>query len=234
MFQRLIETMFISFLVVGFNMAIKLVFQRQEEEQKHKEREKIHLQTELSLLRQQISPHFFMNTLNNIHALVDFNTELAKSSIIQLSKLMRYLLEDSDRGKATIKEEFDFLQSYIDLMKLRCSEKVNIKVNLNVYDNKIRIPSLLFVSLVENAFKYSVHSSAPGFIFIESRIENDYLHFEVKNSKSVAASAELGTGLGLVNLRKQLDLLFGSNYQFTISDDENEFHVHLEIPLKND
>lgn len=231
---RLIDRIIISYLVVGFNTAVKFVFKHQEEEKKQEEQKKIHLQTELSFLRQQISPHFFMNTLNNIHALIEIEASHAQAAIIKLSKLMRYLLTESQQGKAYIKDEFDFLNSYIDLMRLRYSDRVKISVDLNIDDARKKIPTLLFVSLVENAFKYGISYSKPSFITIWAKMQNNKLIFNVKNSKSPEKSLESGTGVGLENLRKQLSLLFGANFSFEIQETDEIFNVQLQIPLEND
>jgi len=228
------ENMIISFLVIGFNNAIKLGIQRHMEELQHEEKEKIHLKTELSFLRQQISPHFFMNTLNNIHALIEIDQVQAQKSVIKLSKLMRYLLNESQQGTATIREEFEFMTSYIDLMRIRYSDKVKIDVNLDIQEDHRKIPPLLFISLVENAFKYGISYSKESYISIHAKQNQEHLLFEIKNSISTKSKTEKGTGVGLVNLRKQLDILFDGEQSFNIIECENEYQVKLIIPLKND
>lgn len=228
------ENMIISILVIGFNNAIKLGIQRHMEELQHEEKEKIHLKTELSFLRQQISPHFFMNTLNNIHALIEIDQVQAQKSVIKLSKLMRYLLNESQQGTVTIKEEFEFMTSYIDLMRIRYSDKVKIDVNLDIQEDHRKIPPLLFISLVENAFKYGISYSKESYISIYAKQNQEHLSFEIKNSISTKSKTEKGTGVGLVNLRKQLDILFDGEQSFNIIECENEYQVKLIIPLKND
>ncbi|WP_180327367.1 sensor histidine kinase [Labilibaculum manganireducens] len=228
------ENMIISFLVIGFNNAIKIGIQRHLEELQHEEKEKIYLKTELSFLRQQISPHFFMNTLNNIHALIEIDQIQAQKSIIKLSKLMRYLLNESQQGTATIREEFEFMTSYIDLMRIRYSDKVKINIDLDVKEDYIKIPSLLFISLVENAFKYGVSYSQESYIFIDAKQDQHWLIFEIKNSVSPLSKKEKGIGVGLVNLQKQLDILFDGIQSLNITESENEYYVRLTIPLEND
>ena len=120
---RFFDLIIISFLVVGFNTAVKFVFRRQEEEQNIEEQKKIHIQTELSFLKQQISPHFFMNTLNNIHALVDISPEEAKEAIIRLSGLMGYMLYESQTEKISVQKEMDFVRSYVELMRIRFHQR---------------------------------------------------------------------------------------------------------------
>lgn len=227
---RILDCAMFSFLVIGVNNAIALVFKRQEEEQRNEEQQNMYLQTELSLLRQQMSPHFFMNTLNNIHALIDVDKEMAQESVIKLSKMMRYLLEESNTGKSTIKKELDFLYSYVDLMRLRFSEKVKIEVKVNVINQEKEIPSLLFISIIENAFKYGVSYQHPSFISIEAKEDGDFFYFLSENSYFSNNKSE-STGIGLDNLRKQLQLLYGEDYQLAISDSGDVFRVTLRIPL---
>lgn len=230
----IMENTLIAFLVVGFNNAIKFGIRRQNEELQREEKEKIHLKTELSFLRQQISPHFFMNTLNNIHALIEMDQVQAQKSVIELSKLMRYLLNESQEGTATIKDEFEFLTSYIDLMRIRYSKKVKIDINFDIKEDHRKIPSLLFISLVENAFKYGISYSQNSFISIKAKQENENLQFEIKNSISHQSKTEKGTGIGLINLQKQLGILFEQQHTFEINENEKEYHVKLIIPLEND
>lgn len=230
----IIENIIISFLVIGFNNAIILGFRRHKEELQREEKEKIHLKTELSFLRQQISPHFFMNTLNNIHALIEIDQVQAQKSVIELSKLMRYLLNESKEGTATIKDEFEFLNSYIDLMRIRYSDKVSININLDIKEDHQKIPALLFISLVENAFKYGLTYSHDSFISIDARQEKEQLFFEIRNSISSTPKTEKSTGLGLINLQKQLEILFHKQHTFEIKQSDKEYQVKLIIPLLND
>ena len=228
------EKAIMAILVVGVNNTIKLLIQRQEEETRHEEQSKLLLQTELSFLRNQISPHFFMNTLNNIHALIAIDPDKAGKSVIQLSALMRHMLSEANSERASIKDEFEFLNSYINLMRLRFSKRVCIDVAFDVEDNERLIPSFLFVSIVENAFKYGVDYSKPSLIKISASIVADRLVFNCQNSKSDQSVVEQTTGLGLDNLRKQLDLLYKADYTLAILDENDQFCVELEIPLNHD
>jgi len=230
---KMATNILISFLVLGFNDGIKLLISREKEEKLREQKEKIHLETELSFLRNQISPHFFMNTLNNIHALVRFDAEQAQQSLVKLSTLMRHLLKESKNGTASIASEFEFINSYVDLMRLRYSDKVKIKVALDVADSDRIIPSMLFTSLVENAFKYGVDPTSPSFVSISALLQNDELFFTVKNSKAHIDKVT-STGLGLENLKKQLLLLYGTRYSLDINDSDSEYVVNLKIPLNDD
>lgn len=230
---RILNTTLLSILVVGFNTAVKLIFKRHNEEKALEEKQKLYLQTELSFLRQQISPHFFMNTLNNIHALIDIEQSQAQRAIIELSNMMRYLLEGSQQHYSTIKEEFDFLNSYIDLMRLRCSDKVKISINLNVENPGKKIHPLLFVSLVENAFKHGISYRHDSYIDIKATIEGNRLIFQTENYDFQKKADSARKGIGMENLQKQLSLLYGKNYELNVKKIENKYITILIIPLND-
>jgi uncharacterized protein (DUF2164 family) len=230
--KMFIDNTLVSILVVGFNSAIKLTVKWQEEEQKNKELEKEKLQTELAFLKNQVSPHFFMNTLNNIHALIDINSEDAKESIIKLSKLMRYLLYDSEQGKTTLPKEIEFIKSYVDLMRMRFTSDVDIKLSFPETTPDIEIPPMLFTSLLENAFKHGISYQSNSFVGIYMKIHEKQLFFRIKNSmhKNNGEHLEKG-GLGLPNLNKRLELLYGSDFTLSNSENENTFEINVKIPL---
>ena len=222
----------ISFLIVGFNAAIKLSFQWAKNEQEKKELEKEHLQSELNFLKHQISPHFFMNTLNNIHALIDIEKEDAKDAIIRLSKMMRHLLYDAEKEKSNLKKEIEFIKSYLDLMRLRFSSKVKIKTSFPENTDAFEIPPLLFTSLLENAFKHGISYQTDSFIDVTIELKNRLLQFSIANSKHQKSLVDIEKGgIGLSNLKKRLNLLYGKSYELTISDGMNEFFVTLIVPL---
>jgi len=230
----LFDNILISLLVVGFNTSIKFSFLWQKQNQLNEKREKEYLQNELSFLRQQISPHFFMNTLNNIHVLVDINKSEAKNAIISLSKLMRHMLKESENKNIALKEEIIFIKSYVNLMKIRFSEKVKISFNVPESVPNEKIPSLLFISILENAFKHGVSYQKNSFINILLEINHKTLRFSVENSIHPEKEDKNGLGIGLKNTRKRLELLFGTKYSFDISESDAVFKVNLTIPLNND
>ncbi|WP_346857645.1 histidine kinase [uncultured Draconibacterium sp.] len=224
----------VSVLVVGFNAAIKLTVKWQDEEQKNKELEKEKLHTELALLKNQVSPHFFMNTLNNIHALIDIDSEDAKESLIKLSKLMRYLLYDSDEGKTTLKKEIEFIVSYVDLMKLRFTSQVSIQLSFPESIPNIIIHPMLFTSLVENAFKHGVSYQQKSFIEIILKTDKNHLYFRIRNSKQPKNNGinEPG-GLGMENLKKRLDILYEENYTLEKFEDDKTFEINIKLPIND-
>jgi hypothetical protein len=221
----------LSVLVVGFDTGLRSNLRWIQVENEKVRLEKENVATQLVLLRNQVSPHFLMNTLNNIHSLVDFNTNEAKEAIIKLSKLMRYLLYETETEKTTLIREVEFLGSYIDLMKLRFNENVLITLNLPVTIPEKVIPPFIFTSLIENAFKHGISYQDKSFIDIDLSIIGDRLILIVKNSKTDQYQIKEYSGIGIENTKKRLDLLYGKSYHLDIIDNKDLFTVTLSIPL---
>jgi hypothetical protein len=221
----------LSVLVVGFDTGLRSGLRGITIENEKVRLEKENVATQLLLLRNQVSPHFLMNTLNNIHSLVDINKEEAKEAIIKLSKLMRYLLYETETGKTTLKREVEFLESYIKLMKLRFNEKVIIKLNLPSHIPDKKIPPFIFTSLIENAFKHGISYTDESFINIDIVIDSEKLLLVVKNSKTEKKQIGKFSGIGIENTRRRLELLYGNNYTLDIIDNKELFIVNLSIPL---
>lgn len=227
------DNLIIAILVVAAGTAVKMISKWLNEEGLRKDLEKEQLKTELALLRNQVSPHFFMNTLNNIHALVDINTETAKNAIIRLSTLMRYLLYDTAKGKTTLKKEIDFIESYISLMELRYSNKVKITLDLPKQIPEVEIHPMLFVSFLENAFKHGVSYQSASYVNCKLEFQDENLLFTLRNSKHrVKVDVDKRySGIGLANIRKSLDLLYHKDYILDIKESNKEFEVQLTLPI---
>ena len=200
------------------------------DEEALKELEHQHLQSELQYLKYQINPHFFMNTLNNIHALVDMDAGKAKRTIVELSKLMRYVLYEASNRTILLSREIQFLDNYIALMKLRYTGRVRIECCMPDEVPEVQIPPLLFISFVENAFKHGVSYQEESFIRFFMSVEDGRLAFRCSNSNH-GRSVEQHHGIGLENIRKRLRLLFGQDYTLSINERDDSFNVLLIIPL---
>jgi len=226
-----ISFMAVSVLIVGFDTGLMISVKWAQSEQKRIRAEKDSVESQLAFLQNQVSPHFFMNTLNNIHSLIDINTTEAKESIIKLSKLMRHLLYDSQVEQIPLKKEIEFIRNYVELMKLRFSDKV--KINLHIPDQipDKSIPPLLFTSLVENAFKHGISYQEKSFIDISFSNGSDQLSFTIRNSNPGIKKEEGPSGIGIENSRKRLDLIYGDSYTLEIDDKKDEFVVSLNIPV---
>lgn len=217
-------------LMLGMNVAVKLLFKQNESEKKLQQLKNENLHQQLEYLKYQINPHFFMNTLNNIHALVDIDPEEAKESIIELSKLMRYVLYDGNKQMSSLQKESDFIDNYIELMKLRYSDKVEIVVDRDKSFPDVLVAPLITITYVENAFKHGVSYRLKSFIHITSHVKDGRFLFSCVNSKHKESTEEHG-GVGLENTRKRLDLIYGDDYKLDIEDGEETYSVRLEIPL---
>ena len=220
-----------SVLLIGFDTGLMLSFRLAKAEKARAKLEKENSESQLAFLRNQVSPHFFMNTLNNIHSLIDFNTDEAKESIIRLSKLMRHLLYDSEVESIPIQKEMDFIRNYIDLMSLRYSDKVKISYSIPDQLPDKSIPPLLFTSYVENAFKHGVSYEHSSYIDISISFASDLLTFEVTNSNIPNADHNAKGGIGIINSRKRLDLIYGDRYSLKINDTADEYYLRLSIPV---
>lgn len=218
-------------LIVVFNMLLKGYFIQQKKLKAQEEGMKASLQLELDFLKQQISPHFFMNTLNNIHVLVDHNPVLAKESILSLSRLMRHLLYDTKHRLVPLRAEMNFIQNYIELMRMRFPEDILIECHIPTEDCNRMIPPLLFISLIENAFKHGISMCEQSYIKIYFKYPDaNHLQCRIVNSNH----AKRGTGhegIGLKNTVKRLELEYHDDYHLEINPTEKEYVVCLTVPL---
>lgn len=220
-------------LLMGMNLGVKLYFKTQEDREQQERLEKQDLERQLEYLRYQVNPHFFMNTLNNIHALVDINPERAKTTIVELSKMMRYILYEGDKKLIPVQREALFLKNYIELMRLRYSSRVSINLDIPEMMPDVMLPPLLLIIFVENAFKHGVSYAAPSYIDIKVTVTQEMLQFKCRNSRQEQKPDEKKKkgGVGLANARRRLDLLFHDKYSLEIKEDDKEYDVQLEIPL---
>ena len=230
--KRHLSLFFIVTLMIGANLGMKYYFMNEEEKKHLAKLKEQSLKQELDYLRYQINPHFIMNTLNNIHALVDIDPEQAKDSIVDMSRMMRYMLYDSDKQYVTLPNVVTFLNKYLNLMKLRYTDQV--KLNLNVPDSPsedIVVAPLVFIPFVENAFKHGVSYNKPSEIDISIEKKDDRLVFHSSNTKS-NVKHEFG-GVGLNNVTKRLELIYGNDYTLDIKDEDDTYSVTLDLPVRH-
>jgi two-component system LytT family sensor kinase len=223
------SSLFMVFLSLGLR-----VLERQSKIEKTQEgMEKAKLNAELALLKNQVSPHFFFNTLNNIYSLSTINPEDSRTAILKLSKMMRYLLYDSEDGDTKLSNELELMINYIDLMKLRLDENYNLKVKFPDEYEDFRIPPLLFIPVIENAFKHGVTFREDSFIDISMATSENIIIFRCVNSLS-GSHAKTGlesSGIGLNNVRKRLDLLFPGKHDLQLNKTESTYEVLLKIQV---
>lgn len=224
----------IAVLMLGFDLAIILFSRYQFEQERVRRQETAHLQHELELLKAQIRPHFFMNMLNSIHGMVEINPNMAQEMIMELSRLMRYVLYEGARPYTTLHAEVEFIATYVGLMRKRYSnKKVNIALNLPepLPQEEIKLPPLLFIVIIENAFKHGISYRLPSFIDISMTVGKGRIHFDCINSRfAKAGNTEEHHGIGLLNLKKRMQLLFDDKFSLTIEEQEHTYSVNLTIP----
>lgn len=225
----------LAIMTIGLDAAISLSFGYSREKANRKDLENFRLQEELKYLKQQVSPHFLMNTLNNIHELAEEDSKSAQEMILELSHLMRYVLYDSEREMSTLAGESEFICSYVNLMRLRYPEDL-ISINLSLPEctsDDISIPHLLFISFIENAFKHGVSYQDNNTINIQLREVDGKILFTCENTKpSNQAKTDGNHGVGLANVRRRLDLIYGTEYSLRIDDDKTKYLVTLILPWK--
>ena len=225
-----IVALIILLLMLGMNLGIKYYFKSRHDAKQLMALEKENLEQQLEYLKYQINPHFFMNTLNNIHALVDIDPEKAKDTILELSKMMRFVLYEGDKKGVPLTREFDFIRHYISLMRLRYTDKVEVIVDLPIETPDYELPPLMLITFIENAFKHGISYQHESFVHVKAAIKNGRLHFECHNSKADKPNEENG-GVGLANVKQRLNLIYGENYTLNIQDEPDTYNVKLEIPL---
>ena len=223
-----------SLLVLGGNMAIALLFQRFDDRLKQESLTKANAENELAYLKAQINPHFYMNMLNNIHAMIEIDPEKAQAMVIDMSKLMRYMLYDSSQTRIPLANEIAFLENYIRIMRRRFPEnRVIIKYAFPPEEESsgVEVPPLLSLVFVENAFKHGISYRKESFVEVSIKLSENRLHFLCINSHYPDSEDSQGTGIGLRNIRQRLYLLYGNNASLEITESENEYSVNMSIPL---
>lgn len=220
-------------LLMGMNLGVKLYFMSQRDRERQKIIDQRNLEQQMEYLKYQVNPHFFMNTLNNIHALVDIDPERAKTTIVELSKMMRHILYEGSKKLIPLTREVEFLNLYVQLMRLRYTRKVHINVDVPPQLPELKLPPLMLIIFVENAFKHGISYREESFIDIKLRVDDKRLLFSCCNSKpsQVQRTNEKG-GMGLQNVRQRLELLYDDDYTLDINHGEKTYEVKLDIPMQ--
>ena len=218
-----------NLLPVVFAMAIRYAQRNFSLEIAQKEAQAHKLQADLTQLRYQLQPHFFFNALNNIYSLIEFDPQKAQQSVHSLSKLMRHFMQNSDQKQISLAEEVDFLRQYISLMQLRLTDKTTVQVDFPKQVPQLTIAPLLFISLVENAFKHGVSTTTTTTLSFSLRVEGDTIIFRSENTKIPTQESLYSSGIGIDNLKKRLTLLYPERHQYTIEEKEGKYIAQLTI-----
>lgn len=227
----IVITVSVVFITLSYISAVAKKMYRNQLAYETSERERI--SAELSFLKAQINPHFFFNTLHTIYALMDTDQPAAKSSIYNLSHMMRYVLYDTRGERTSLLKEIDFIEDYIALMKVRISPEVQIIVDKQPNLPDMEIVPMLLLPFIENAFKHGISAIQPSYIFIGISVVENNLKFEVRNSlfETLGKQLDEDPGIGIANTKRRLDLLYPEKYSLEIDRDENarEHSITLKI-----
>lgn len=213
-------------LSTPFILMIRWLQQSKELEEMAKEKS----ETELSLLKQQINPHFFFNTLNNLYALSITKDKQTPEVILQLSELMRYTIYKGKEESVKLSEEVKYIEDYIQLQQIRLHKKLDFRFEKNLEDKSIKIPPLLFINLVENAFKHGIEPAENDtLLHLSLTSTTEELSFTCVNS--VEEETKENGGTGLKNLRRRLELRFPNKHKLETKITKNTYTAKLKIDL---
>lgn len=224
-------------LIVFSSTAIKLFQQWKQDSTRIAELEKTTLQMELKELKNQISPHFLFNMLNNVNVLVTKDPAKASLIIMKLSDFLRYQLYENNAASVQLSSEVQFLNDFMELEKIRRDDftftlTINGRPLADERLENISLPPSMFIVFVENAIKYSIDPDYPSYVHADFTIANGRLHFMCRNSKAKEPLENKGSGgLGLINIKRRLELLYEDTYMCTVRDTETEYEVNLILPL---
>jgi len=228
---------FIMFLVIIITAGVRILDAWNDSENSRRDAEKQRVESELQQLRSQINPHFLLNTLNNIYALISFDSDKAQEAVQELSQLLRHVLYDNKQNYTTLAKEMEFMKSYIELMRIRLASNVTVETTYDMRENnQTQIAPLIFISLVENAFKHGISPTEPSYIKILFSEKLGYVRCEIKNSNHRKVGYDKsGSGIGLEQVQKRLDLMYPKSYtwHYGLSNDGKEYVSSLEINTKN-
>jgi LytS/YehU family sensor histidine kinase len=226
----IIARVFSLILMVLLAVGIRSVMRTNEREMQFEEERRKTAEAELTWLKHQLNPHFLFNTLNNISSLTQIDPDKAQESIGQLSDLLRYALYDSEAEKVSLAAEMDFMSNYIDLMALRCNEHTTVKKDLEVPREHVEVAPLLFISLIENAFKHGVNARYDSFVDVSMDYKDGMLTFKCDNSQfEKQGNDHIGSGIGLENMKRRLELLYPGKYTYEQHEENGVYSVEVTI-----
>ena len=222
----LIFALLVNLMAIGIALSIRYVMRQGEKKQKE-------VEAELAWLKNQINPHFLFNTLNNISSLTQIDADKAQDTVMQLSDLLRYAMYETNKPKVPLDGEVEFMRNYIELMKLRCNEMTKVGFETSIENREALVAPLIFISLVENAFKHGANSNAPATIDISLTQQGGTLIFNCDNTNNPKPTKDRsGSGIGLENTRRRLNLLYQGRYQWEQAiTPENIYHVKITLLL---
>ncbi len=219
--------------VIGFVTAIKLVIDWSIEKKRNEDLAKLQMSTELKFLRTQIQPHFFFNTLNNLYALTLKKSDNAPRLVIKLSDMMQYILYEVKSSKASLLEEINHINNFIDIERLRFKDRIESEMDITGDIEDVYVPPLLLLSFIENCFKHGLKENDKLNIKMSFNVLNGYLEFNLSNNFNPNTIKDVNRGIGNENAKRRLNLLFSSNYVLESKEEGDIYNLFLKIPVQS-
>ena len=225
-----------NLFVIGSSSIVKILNDWLKHERDKKELETQTMQSELKFLKSQINPHFLFNTLNSLYALTLKKSDSAPEIVIKLSEMMRYMLYECNERNVPLRKEVQYIQNYLDLERLRQGNHVQIDFDLHGQIKDQQIAPLMFMPFLENSFKHGLNNQiTDGFVKIKLQVDQNKVDLNIENSKPttkpVQNHAKPSGGIGLVNVRRRLDLIYPKQYHLNVRDNPNTYQVQLKLDL---
>jgi len=222
----------LNIVTVAVAIGIRHFIRVRQLKQQLKDEKAKNTEAELAWLKNQINPHFLFNTLNNISSLTQIDADAAQDAIAQLSDLLRYAMYETNKNTVPLGGEVEFMRNYIELMKLRCNEQTSVNYQLSIDSEQVEVAPLLFVSLIENAFKHGVSSGRPSAISIKLEQHQGQLTFICDNTNYPKNDKDRsGSGIGIENTRRRLELMYADRYEWEQTLEDNIYHVMIKLKL---
>ena len=231
-FSGFLMFLVLNCVIVAVAIGIRHFIRTRQIRQQLKEEKAKNTEAELAWLKNQINPHFLFNTLNNISSLTQIDPAAAQDAIAQLSDLLRYAMYETNKKTVPIQGEVEFMRNYISLMKLRCNEMTTVNVQWSIVNGQSEVAPLLFISLIENAFKHGVSSNRSSTIDISLEQKDNSVVFTCDNTNYPKDDADRsGSGIGLENTRRRLDLMYANRYSWQQWLENDIYHVCIKLNL---
>lgn len=228
---HVVELVIGAIYVIALVSAIKLTYDWVNEKKRNEDLQRMQLETELNFLKSQIQPHFFFNTLNNLYALVIKKSPNAPNVVLKLSEIMQYVLYEVKEPKISLMKSINYLYSYLELETLRYGERVKSEISIDGDIDDVEVPPLLFLPFLENCFKHGTNHTEDIKVGITFVVKDNFLYFTVENNHVPDSNRNTKHGIGIENVKRRLQLLYGTNYQLKTRSKGNIYTVNLKLPL---
>ncbi len=229
-FNHIIAVTLGELYVLGLTSSIKFSVDFILERSKNQQLKALHYKTELQYLKAQIQPHFFFNTLNSLYALTLHKSSKASEVVVKLSQFMSYIIYDANKKKVFLLQEIRYIDNYIDLENIRYGDLINTEVNIIGNIDNIEVTPLLFLPFIENAFKHGFKNNGQMDLKVFFEAEDKTLTFISENSYDPKTLSKFKNGIGIKNVIRRLDLLYGKNYELKIETTDEIYKVTLKTP----